>query len=191
MIIVAIGGSPNQKSRSRELLNYSINYLNRHAIKSYIVTIHDFVAEDLLYANFNSPKIKEFNELIAQADGIIIATPVYKAAYSGVLKIILDLIAERGLSNKIILPIVTAGSNHHFLAIDYALRPVLTALKAKLILYGIFATDNQITYSTESTIPLLEPALEQRLIDSLTDFINTLHYLKQSYYPLLPLAKVI
>ncbi|AZS51490.1 NADPH-dependent FMN reductase [Entomomonas moraniae] len=187
MFIVAIGGSPNQKSRSSELLNYSIDYLEHHGIESYTVTAHDFVAEDLLYANFNSPSIKLLNEKIAKADGIIIATPIYKAAYSGVLKTILDLIAERGLLNKIILPIATAGTHNHFLALDYALRPIITALKAKEILHGIFATDNQIQYATSTQPLLFDPSLKARLIESLNEFIATLHHQKTNTLAIHPL----
>ncbi len=176
MFIVAIGGSPNQKSRSSELLNHSIDYLKHQGIESYTVTAHDFAAKDLLYANFNSPSIKLLNEKIAQADGIIIATPIYKAAYSGVLKTILDLIPERGLLNKIILPIATAGTSNHFLALDYALRPIIIALKAKEILHGIFATDNQIQYATPTQPLWLDPILKTRLIESLNEFTLTLNH---------------
>ena len=64
----------------------------------------------------------------AAARGLVIATPVYKAAYSGLLKTFLDLLPQFGLREKVILPLVTGGTPAHVLAIDYALRPVLNSL---------------------------------------------------------------
>ncbi|WP_278808128.1 NAD(P)H-dependent oxidoreductase, partial [Obesumbacterium proteus] len=95
-------------------------------------------------------------------------TPVYKAAYSGALKSILDLLPERALEHKVVLPLATAGSSNHFLALDYALKPVLSALKAQEVLHGVFATDLQIDYASREAT--LEAALAERLEESLTTF---------------------
>jgi FMN reductase len=94
---------------------------------------------------------------------VILATPVYKAAYSGLLKTFLDLLPQSGLRDKVVLPIATGGSLAHTLAIDYALRPVLTALAARSILPGIFAVDSQIVVADDGVT--VDPALQQRLDD--------------------------
>jgi len=86
---------------------------------------------------------------VAKADVVVVATPVYKAAYSGVLKVFLDLLPQTGLQGKTVLPLATGGSPNHMLALDYALRPVLQSLGAKHILPGIYATDAQVAV-TES-----------------------------------------
>ena len=49
------------------------------------------------------------------------------------------------------------------LVVDYALKPVLSALKAQEMLQGIFAEDSQIAYGEGSAQAQLAPALEQRL----------------------------
>ncbi|MFD1260284.1 NADPH-dependent FMN reductase [Entomomonas asaccharolytica] len=174
MLVVAIGGSPSAKSRSTALLNYATDWLTQYGVNSYTVTVKDFLAEDLLYANFDSPQIKELQQKLAQADGVILATPIYKAAYSGALKTILDLFPERALANKVVLPIATAGSSNHLLALDYALKPVIGALKAKEILQGVFANDQQITYPTEKTTLILAKDLELRLESALQQFYISL-----------------
>jgi len=43
-----------------------------------------------------------------------------------------------------VLPLATGGSPAHLLALDYALKPVLSALGARDILDGIYATDQQL-----------------------------------------------
>ena len=86
---------------------------------------------------------------VAQARVLVVSTPVYKAAYSGVLKVFLDLLPQTALQGKTVLPLATGGSPHHMLALDYALRPVLQSLGAKHILPGIYATDAQVTVTPE------------------------------------------
>ena len=71
------------------------------------------------------------------------STPIYKAAYSGLLKSFLDLLPQDGLRGKVVLPLATGGSSAHLLALDYALKPVLGALGARHILDAVFATDDQ------------------------------------------------
>ena len=104
---------------------------------------------------------------VANADGLVIATPVYKASFSGALKTVLDLLPERALAHKIVLPMATGGSIAHMLAVDYALKPVLSALKAQELLHGIFAEDSQIAYGEGSAQAQLVPVLEQRLHEAL------------------------
>lgn len=86
MFVVAIGGSPSSSSRSTALLNYATDWLFQYGVNSYSVTVKDFLAEDLLYSHFQSPQFIELQQQLAEADGVVLATPIYKAAYSGFLK---------------------------------------------------------------------------------------------------------
>jgi FMN reductase len=81
---------------------------------------------------------------VAEARGLIVATPVYKAAYTGSLKALLDILPPQAFRNKTVLPIATGGSPAHMLVLDYSLKPVLGALGASDILQGVYATDGQI-----------------------------------------------
>lgn len=170
MLVVTIGGSPSQRSRSGVLLDRAKHWLNQNGVEVVSYQVRDFPAEDLLHARFDSPKIIDLLEQIERADGLVIATPVYKASFSGALKTILDLLPERALSHKVVLPIATGGSIAHMLAVDYALKPVLSALKAQETLQGIFADDSQVAYAEGAKAAQLAPALDERLQDSLETF---------------------
>ena len=170
MLVVSIGGSPGTRSRSGVLLERSRQWLQHRGVEVVTFQVRDFPAEDLLHARFDSPQVQHFQQLVAQADGLIVATPVYKASFAGALKTLLDLLPERALEHKIVLPIATGGSIAHMLAVDYALKPVLSALKAQETLQGIFADDSQIAYGEGSRPAQLAAALEQRLQDSLETF---------------------
>lgn len=170
MLVVSIGGSPSSRSRSGVLLESSRQWLQARGVEVVTFQVRDFPAEDLLHARFDSPQVKHFQDLVAQADGVIVATPVYKASFAGALKTLLDLLPERALEHRVVLPIATGGSIAHMLAVDYALKPVLSALKAQETLQGIFADDSQISYGEGSAAAQLAPALQQRLLDSLETF---------------------
>ena len=174
MLVVTLGGSPSQRSRSGVLLDHAKRWLNQQGVEVVSYQVRDFPAEDLLHARFDSPKIVDLLQQIENADGLVIATPVYKASFSGALKTVLDLLPERALSHKVVLPIATGGSIAHMLAVDYALKPVLSALKAQEMLHGIFADDSQIAYGEGGAQAQLVPILEQRLQESLEQFYSAL-----------------
>ncbi|MFH6568939.1 MULTISPECIES: NADPH-dependent FMN reductase [Pseudomonas] len=174
MLVVTLGGSPSQRSRSGVLLDHAKRWLNQQGVEVVSYQVRDFPAEDLLHARFDSPKIIDLLQQIENADGLVIATPVYKASFSGALKTVLDLLPERALSHKVVLPIATGGSIAHMLAVDYALKPVLSALKAQEMLHGIFAEDSQIAYGEGSAQAQLVPVLEQRMNESLEQFYSAL-----------------
>lgn len=165
MRVISLAGSPRTPSRSTALLQLSQRWLQQQNVEVIPYTLHDFHADDLLHANFNSPDIKAFAAQLDAADGLLIATPVYKASFSGALKTLLDLLPERALDHKVVLPLATGGSIGHMLAVDYALKPVLAALKAQEVLHGVFADDSQVVLSgeqitlAEGVIPRLEEAL--------------------------------
>src|SRR5471032_2124768 len=169
MRVISLAGSPRQPSRSSSLLALSHQWLASRGVEVFTYNLQDFSADDLLFANFSSPQLKQLIAELASADGLIVATPVYKASFSGALKTLLDLLPERALDHKVVLPLATAGSIGHMLAIDYALKPVLASLKAQEVLQGVFADDSLIT--DYQTFPAtLQPALNERLEESLENF---------------------
>jgi len=174
MYVVTLAGSPSQRSRSAVLLDVARRWLHERGVEVRSYQVRDFAAEDLLHARFDSPQVLELLEQVARADGLVIATPVYKASIAGALKVLLDLLPERALSHKVVLPLATGGSSAHMLAVDYALKPVLAALKAQEMLHGVFAEDSQIAYATADASAQLEPALERRLLESLEQFHGAL-----------------
>lgn len=170
--VLTIAGSPSASSRSTGVLEYLRWNLEQRGLRTWNLAVRDLPPEDLLYGRYDSPAIVQSAALLNQARAVIIATPVYKAAYSGVLKTFLDLLPQRALAGKLVLPIATGGSPVHMLAIDYALRPVLTALGAQHTLQGIYITDSQIQLGDE--IPNLDPAVAERLDSALQYLVQEL-----------------
>ena len=109
-----------------------------------MISVRDYPAEDLILGRYDSPAFELTKRLVERARGLIVATPVYQAAYAGALKALLDILPTQAFRNKIVLPIATGGSLAHLLFLDYALKPVLGALGASDILPGVYVTDGQL-----------------------------------------------
>jgi len=156
--VLLIAGSPSDPSRSAALLDAVSLRLALHSrLTVERLNIRELPAEALLLAQWGHPAIVRALAQVAQAQAIVVATPVYKAAYSGVLKVFLDLLPQTALKDKTVLPLATGGSPHHMLALDYALRPVLQSLAARHILPGVYATDSQLPRSLDG---VYEPAAD-------------------------------
>lgn len=166
MKIVSISGSPQLRSRSGWLLQLAQTRLEGFATQVTSIAVRDLPAAPLLAAEADQPRIREALARVLEADVVLVATPIYKAAYSGLLKLFLDLLPQDGLRGKTVLPLATGGSPAHLLALDYALKPVLSALGARDILDGVFACDKQLTpHDTRGYVP--EDGIVERLERSL------------------------
>lgn len=142
--IVIISGSINNSSRLYGLIHHSQNKLKQVGNEIHTIDVANLPADDLIHANFNSEHVKSALALVEAADAVIVASPVYKGAYSGVLKTFLDLIPQKGLEGKLLLPLFIGGTIAHLLSIDYALKPVLSALGGTHILGGVYAVDQSV-----------------------------------------------
>lgn len=169
MSILLIAGSPSEHSRSAALLDAVSQRLGlRHALIERL-HIRDLSPQALLLADVGHQSVRFAIGQVETARAIVVATPVYKAAYSGVLKVFLDLLPQAALKGKVVLPLATGGSPHHMLALDYALRPVLQSLAARHILPGVYATDAQIPKDTEG-----QYQVGREIGDRLDDAMHTL-----------------
>jgi FMN reductase len=170
--IAIITGSPTRPSRTLGLAQLVEQRLTRDGFRIRVIHVRDLPPAALLHADFNDPAIKEASEAVAQADGIVIASPVYKAAYTGVLKAFIDLLPQFALRGKVILPLLTGGTLAHVLALDYAVRPVLQSLDPKLIVAGLFVLDKGIELTEDGA--RIEPEVGARLDQVTQAFIDGL-----------------
>lgn len=174
MNILLLAGSPSIPSRSTHLLRHAGELLAGRGHRIELLQVRDLPAQALLQADFSNVDLIVAKAQVSQADAIVVATPVYKAAYSGILKAFLDILPQDGLSGKLVLPLAAGGSQSHMLALDYALRPVLSSLSAKHVLPSIYAVDAQIQRSEGAGLAL-DPAIAQRLKDGVENLSGSLY----------------
>jgi FMN reductase len=172
--IVLISGSPSVISRSDGIVKHLRLQLTSLGFDAGIIDLRDLPPADLIYAHYDSEAFSEAKEWIAAAAGVVVATPIYKASYSGILKTFLDILPQNALRGKTVLPIASGGSPGHLLAIDYALKPVLSVLGATDLLQGVYAVDEQVKLSDTGEL-WLHDALRERLrgaLDQLAESVN-------------------
>jgi FMN reductase len=150
MTVLTITGSPAANSRSHRIAEFVTAKFLGWGVDASKLHLRDLPAEALVRLDHDHPVLRAALAGVASASAIVIATPVYKAAYSGLLKTFLDLLPRNGLSGKAILPIATVGVPAHSLALDYALKPVLSALGARYVLDSIYVLDHQMSWTPEA-----------------------------------------
>ena len=80
---------------------------------------------------------------VIAADMYLIATPIFRASFTASLKNLLDLVPVEGLLGKVCGLVAMGASNHHYLAVDSQLRPVLAWFGAHLVPGGVYLQSNQ------------------------------------------------
>jgi len=161
---VAISGSPSRESRSRLLLVHAVGRLVAAGAETRILDLSDIPADDLLGRTRSSSIAAALSEVDA-ADVLIVGTPVYRAAYSGLLKVFFDLLTPDALSQKVAIVVATGAGPGHQLAIDHALRPLLASVGALVVSTGVYGIDSQ--FGADGPDPTLIARLERAVAEAL------------------------
>jgi FMN reductase len=74
---------------------------------------------------------------------VVVASPTFKATYTGLLKLFLDRISGGALAGVTAVPVMLGGHWKHSLAPDLLLKPVLVELGATCPTRGLFLLDSE------------------------------------------------
>ncbi|MDB5909968.1 MAG: ssuE [Massilia sp.] len=173
MSVMLIGGSPSAISSGSRLLQYIGDRLASQGHRCTRLQVRELPADALLHADYGDSTIARALAQVKDADAVVIATPVYKASFAGILKAFLDLLPQDGLDGKLVLPVATGGGQSHMLALDYALRPVLASMAARFILPSIYATSDQLRWHAEQGLTL-DPAISARVANGVEQLSSEL-----------------
>lgn len=134
--IAVIVGNPSPASRTRtvaEDLAGRIAELTGAEVDETIELAE--VTEEIF--KWNSDRLDRLTDRLATADYAVIATPTYKASYTGLLKAFLDRYDANGLHGVTAVPVFTIGSPAHTLAVETTLRPLLVELGSSVPTKGL------------------------------------------------------
>jgi FMN reductase len=98
---------------------------------------HDVVNATL--TRFAAPDLQRALDTVAGADGVIAVTPIFNASYSGLFKSFVDVLDPQALVDVPVLLAATGGTARHSLALEHAVRPLFTYLKAVVVPTSVFA----------------------------------------------------
>jgi FMN reductase len=140
--VVGVSGSPSATSRSRVLLDYALAVLERHGGRTQRFDLAAFPADALLGRRAD-PAVTEALGAVQDARIVVVSTPIYRATYSGLLKVFFDLLPQDALRGTVAVAIATGAGPAHFLAVDHGLRPLLASVGAALVPTAVYGTDAQ------------------------------------------------
>jgi FMN reductase len=98
---------------------------------------HDLT--NMLLTGFAGPDLATAIDQVVKADGLIAATPIFSASYSGLFKTFFDVLDPDALAGKPVLIAATAGTARHSLALEHVVRPLFSYLHAVVVPTTVFA----------------------------------------------------
>jgi len=76
---------------------------------------------------------------VTAADAVIAVSPIFSASYSGLFKTFFDVLDVDALQGKPVLIAATGGSTRHSLALEHAMRPLFSYLRATVVPTAVYA----------------------------------------------------
>jgi len=141
MLILGIAGGIGQSWHTRLLVETVLAGAAAKQADTELIDLSltpiDFAANKA--ATDYSPDTQRVLELAGRADGFVFGSPIYRATYTGVLKNMFDLMPVEAMLGKTAALVATGGSLHHYLALDFTFRPIMTFFNMHTVpgvLYG-------------------------------------------------------
>lgn len=98
---------------------------------------HDIVNAQL--TGFPAPALREAIEQVLRADALIAVTPLFSGSYNGLFKSFFDVLEPGALEGKTVLIAATGGTPRHSLALEHAIRPLFSYLRAVTVPTAVYA----------------------------------------------------
>lgn len=159
--LVAVSGGLQRPSRSAALAEHLLNLIAEQiACEQHLVELGQLapqLAGAVWRANLPDRVEREL-AAVEQADVLVVATPVFRGAYTGLFKHFFDFIDQEALVDKPVLLAATGGSERHALVIDHQLRPLFSFFQARTLPLGIYATDKDFANDRLQNKALIERA---------------------------------
>jgi FMN reductase len=143
MGMAVVVGNPKADSRTlRVALAVANDLSTRLGIEdeTLVVDLADVAAE---LFDPESPRVKELLGAVATSDLVIVASPTFKATYTGLLKSFFDRYSTDALRGAVAVGVMTGAASIHALAVEVHLRPLLIELGASVPTRGLYITEKQ------------------------------------------------
>ena len=94
--------------------------------------------------DWESPEVRTAVDGVRNSTLAVVASPTYKASYTGLLKSFLDWFSTTDLLGVCAIPVMVGAGRDHALAVEVHLRPVLVELGATLPTRGLYVTEDEL-----------------------------------------------
>ena len=163
--IAVVVGNPRPGSRTRraaEAVAIAVGRIGRRAER--VVSIDTIELAELVGELFApaGDRVDRAMATVTAAHVLVVASPTYKAAYTGLLKAFLDRFSSDALAGVVGVPVMLGGAPIHALAVEVHLRPVLVELSLTCPTRGLFVVESELD-QLDATVDAWLAAHEQAL----------------------------
>ncbi len=123
------------------------------------------------------PEVEDALRAIETADLLIVASPVYRASFTGLFKHLFDFVGQYALVGTPVLLAATGGGERHALILEHQMRPLFGFFQALTLPVGVYASDTdfdgyeltseavkrRIDQAVTRSLPLVSQAAGQRV----------------------------
>ncbi len=141
--VAAVIGNPRPGSRTHALADGLAGELARVLGAGPAVSV-DLAALGPAVLDPGSEPAAAAVQTVLGAEVLVVASPTYKATYSGLLKAFLDRLATGALAGAAAVPLLLGGAGEHRLAVDVHLTPLLLELGARVPVRGLFVLEREV-----------------------------------------------
>ncbi len=146
--VVAVSGSLHSPSKTTALVREILDVLgNELSIDVHLIELSEIGREFSGALNRGELSAAAEQELlrIENADLLIVASPVYRASFTGLFKHVFDFVEQYALIDKPVLLAATGGSDRHALILEHQFRPLFSFFQALTLPLGVYAKDSDFT----------------------------------------------
>jgi len=158
--VVALNSSPSTGSKTHALARLALD-LNGGGR---LIDLGALDAEALL-GRATHESVTDALTAVAGADILVVATPVYRATYNGVLKLLFDQLEQGALAGTAVVLCATAGSPLHYLSIDTGMRALVASLGGWSVPTAVYATGDDFADGNVAG-PAVTGLMEQALAEA-------------------------
>jgi len=163
--VVGVSGSLQAPSRTTALVDGIIDALGRSLpIESHRIRVDELGPDfaGVLTRDGLPESVEREVRAIERADLLVVASPVYRASFTGLFKHLFDFVDQYALVDTPVLVAATGGSERHALIIEHQLRPLFGFFQALTLPVGVYAHDSDFT-DYRITAPLLGERIDKAI----------------------------
>lgn len=183
--VVGVSGSLHDPSKTTSLVEAILDSVGRRGVvETRLIAIAQIgtALAGALSRDELPAEIEEALQAIEQADLLVVATPVYRASFTGLFKHLFDFVGQYALVGKPVLLAATGGGERHALIIEHQLRPLFAFFQALTLPVGVYAStadfdgadlrDGAVRARVEQAVDRALPLIEQSRREPVSEYVS-------------------
>ena len=157
--VVAVSGSLHAPSKTTALVKEILaSYGREISVDAHVIAVSEIGPDfaGALRRDQLPESVERELQRIEGADLLVVASPVYRASFTGLFKHLFDFVGQYALVDKPVLLAATGGSDRHALIIEHQFRPLFGFFQALTLPIGVYASDSDFTAGAVSSLDLQE-----------------------------------